>query len=189
MGVGALVMMRQAVFLDRDGVLNEAIIRNDKPYPPASLAELKIPLDAGEALFSLKKVGFLLIGATNQPDVARGKASLATVELINQTIQQQLCLDDVYVCFHDDVDQCACRKPLPGLLVQAAKKHNVNLQNSFMIGDRWKDIDAGFHAGCKTILLRQSYQEKNLKQQPNFVASSLCEAAEWILSSLKGETT
>jgi D-glycero-D-manno-heptose 1,7-bisphosphate phosphatase len=181
-------MQHKAIFLDRDGVLNQAIIKAGKPYPPATLADLCIPDGVQNALLRLKSAGFLLIGATNQPDVTRGTTARATVEAINAKLIATLMLDEIRVCYHDDADQCACRKPLPGLLTQAAQEHNIDLSQSIMIGDRWKDIEAGKNAGCKTIWLRANYQEKEPPRPPDFIAASLNEAAHWIINCLKGVT-
>lgn len=176
------MIKNKAVFLDRDGVLNNAIIKMGKPYPPADLSELKIPNDVQIALSTLKLQGFLLIGATNQPDVARGKTSRDTVEAIHSTLMTCLPLDDIRVCYHDDADDCLCRKPLPGLLLEAAKEYNIDLQQSIMIGDRWKDIEAGKNAGCKTIWLRSHYDEQEPPRTPDFTTTSLNKAAQWIIS-------
>lgn len=175
------VKQRRAVFLDRDGVLNRAIIKNNKPYPPASLAELEIPEEVAPALQALKVAGFLTIVVTNQPDVARGTTPRDTVEQINRTLACTLPLDDILVCYHDDVDRCDCRKPLPGLLMQAAAQHDINLAQSFMIGDRWKDIAAGQDAGCQTVWIDCGYMEKAPINPPNFKTNSLAEAANWIM--------
>ncbi len=180
MGIGALMAKRKAIFLDRDGVLNAAIIKNGKPYPPATLTDLVIPDDVPEALHKLKSAGFMLIGATNQPDVARGTVAKETVEAINTRLMTVLALDEIRVCYHDDKDQCECRKPLPGLLTQAAKEHGIDLPASIMIGDRWKDIEAGQRAGCKTVWLDYHYQEASPQRPPDCVAMSLIEAANWI---------
>lgn len=174
--------MRRAIFLDRDGVLNDAIVKDGKPYPPSSLQEVAIASDVLPALQALKDQGFLLLGATNQPDVARGKTERSLVETINAELMRQLPLDEIRVCYHDDADQCECRKPAPGLLLQAAAAHQVDLQQSFMIGDRWKDMTAGNKAGCRTIWINRQYNEK----QPtgaDAVVSSLSEAANWVLLS------
>jgi D-glycero-D-manno-heptose 1,7-bisphosphate phosphatase len=172
--------MKRAVFLDRDGVLNDAIVKNGKPYPPSSLQELCIAKDVLPALRALKKQGFLLLGATNQPDVARGKTERRLVEAINAELMQQLPLDEIRVCYHDDNDQCDCRKPAPGLLLQAASAHDVDLPQSFMIGDRWKDITAGKKAGCRAIWINRQYDECQPNDADAMVAS-LEEAAAWIL--------
>lgn len=176
-------MKRKAIFLDRDGVLNDAIIKHGKPYPPASLAELVISDEVPQALSILKELGYLLIGATNQPDVARGLTDRRMVENINASLMTNLPLDDIRVCYHDDQDNCQCRKPLPGLLLQAAVDYNIDLQQSMMIGDRWKDIEAGERAQCKTIWLDKNYQEPKPKK-PYFIAKSLIEAVHFIQTSL-----
>jgi D-glycero-D-manno-heptose 1,7-bisphosphate phosphatase len=176
-------MKRKAIFLDRDGVLNHVVLSKNKPFPPATLEELIVFEDAPQALMILKKAGFLLIGATNQPDVARGKTPRNVVEAINLELITQLALDDIRVCYHDDKDCCACRKPLPGLLLQAAIEYNIDLSQSIMIGDRWKDIEAGKEAGCKTIWLRNYYTEKAPPRPPDFIAVSLLEAAQWIVNN------
>lgn len=172
-------MKAKAIFLDRDGVLNQAVVKNGKPFPPPSLDELFIPGDVFSSLTALKAMGFLLIGATNQPDVARGVTLRSTVESINQALLAQLPLDEIRVCYHDDRDNCYCRKPLPGLLLEAADDFAIDLKQSIMIGDRWKDIEAGKRAGCKTIWIDYCYQEV-APSAPDFAAKSLQEAYEWI---------
>lgn len=180
MGVSDLVKQR-AIFLDRDGVLNAAIVRNGRPYPPQTMDELIIPHDVPAALTLLKQAGFLLIGATNQPDVARGTTPKSVVDQLNQHLMTVLPLDEIRVCFHDDKDGCGCRKPLPGMLVSAAADHQIDLSTSFMIGDRWKDIEAGANASCQTIWIKSDYDEKLAEHNANYVASSLMDAAEWII--------
>lgn len=177
-------MQNKAIFLDRDGVLNESIVKNGKPYPPANLTELRMADDVLPALQLLKSLGYLLIGATNQPDVARGTTSRETVESINATLMNALPLDTIRVCYHDDNDACSCRKPLPGLLIDAAKEQNIHLAESVMIGDRWKDIEAGQKAGCKTIWLNKNYEEAKPKIPPDFTATSLMQAAKWIQENI-----
>jgi D-glycero-D-manno-heptose 1,7-bisphosphate phosphatase len=180
MGIRTLMKKHKAVFLDRDGVLNHAMIKQGKPYPPSSLEELVIPDDALPALQMLKSLGYLLIGATNQPDVARGTTERSLVEAINARLLAVLPLDEIRVCYHDDHDACQCRKPLPGLMLQAAEEHGIELVDSIMIGDRWKDIEAGQRAQCKTIWLNRDYQESHPKQAPNYITTSLMQAAIWI---------
>ncbi|OGT35038.1 MAG: D,D-heptose 1,7-bisphosphate phosphatase [Gammaproteobacteria bacterium RIFCSPHIGHO2_12_FULL_37_14] len=175
-------MKLKAIFLDRDGVLNKVIIKNGKPYPPDSLETVIVPTDAFSALQILKQADFLLIGASNQPDVARGKTSRFMVESINRQLLTMLPLDSIRVCYHDDADHCDCRKPLPGLLVQAALDYNIELTSCYMIGDRWRDVEAGKRAGCKTVWLDYHYQEPFLSSQPDFTTSSLSHAANWIIA-------
>ena len=172
---------RQAVFLDRDGVLNQALVRHGKPYPPASLAELQIVPDAPEALAALQAAGFLLIGVTNQPDVARGTQRREVVEAINAALLATLPLAEILVCYHDDGDGCACRKPQPGLLLQAAATYAIDLPSSFMVGDRWRDVEVGRRVGCRTVLLDYGYRERSPESPPDCTVRSLSEAAWWIL--------
>ncbi len=172
---------QRAVFLDRDGVLNHAIIREGCPYPPSSLEELRIVPGAAAALRRLKDAGFLLIVVTNQPDVGRGTQSREAVDQLNSAVQAELPLDGFYVCFHDGADGCDCRKPKPGLLVRAARERNIDLRRSFMIGDRWRDIDAGASAGCGTVLINYHYDERAPDNAPDYRAESLSHAVNYIL--------
>ena len=172
--------MKRAVFFDRDGVLNYAVKVNGRPYPPANVSELKILSGAKELLEGLKNKGFLIIVITNQPDVARGKCSKESVDLINNAIQKALPIDEFRTCFHDDIDNCACRKPKPGAIIASAYEHGINLSQSFMIGDRWRDVDAGNNAGCKTIFIDYQYSEK-IKSEPTYTVSSLDQVGNIIL--------
>jgi D-glycero-D-manno-heptose 1,7-bisphosphate phosphatase len=174
---------RWAVFLDRDGVLNEAIVRNGKPYPPAGIDQLKLVPGAAAALERLRKASFLLIVVTNQPDVARGMQTREGVEGLHGAIAAALPLDAFLVCWHDDRDRCECRKPKPGLLLEAASRYEIDLRRSFLIGDRWRDIDAGSAAGCRTVQIDRGYNEKSPQPPPDFHASSLTEAVEWIIGA------
>ena len=172
---------KRAVFLDRDGIINRCVIRERKPYPPSSPAEVEILPGVSEAMTRLKEAGFLLICVTNQPDVARGKQRRETIELIHETLLRSLALDEIMVCYHDDNDRCRCRKPFPGMLIDAAERLSINLRESYMVGDRWRDIEAGQNAGCKTIFIEYGYEEKNALNPPDFKVSSLHEALDWIL--------
>jgi D-glycero-D-manno-heptose 1,7-bisphosphate phosphatase len=176
-GIGAV----KAVFLDRDGVLNEAVVREGRPYPPGRLEDLKLVPDAPEALARLKAAGFLLLVVTNQPDVAKGTQSRTVVEAINATLRAALPIDDFFVCWHDDRDACSCRKPKPGLLLDAAARYGIDLAASFMVGDRWRDIDAGAAAGCRTVLIERDYRERGPSMPPNFRTISLAAAANWMI--------
>jgi D-glycero-D-manno-heptose 1,7-bisphosphate phosphatase len=172
----------RAVFLDRDGVLNEAIVRDGKPYPPRTLDEFRIVAGAAEELGKLKAAGFLLIVVTNQPDVARGTVSRETVEAFDAALRSALPVDDIFTCFHDDGDGCDCRKPKPGLLLAAAEKYGIDRESSYMIGDRWRDVDAGVAAGCRAILIDYRYEERGPDQMPWARVGSLAEAVPRILA-------
>jgi D-glycero-D-manno-heptose 1,7-bisphosphate phosphatase len=176
---------RRAVFLDRDGVINRARVQNGKPFPPATLEELEIFPDAAAALADLKRHGFLLIVVTNQPDVARGTQQRETVEQINVALTSALPIDQVLVCYHTGEDKCNCRKPLPGLLFRAAREHRIDLLHSFMVGDRWRDIDAGYNAGCETVLIDYAYKEQGPAREPTARVKSLREAADWMIDRIE----
>jgi len=173
----------KAIFLDRDGVLNEPVVRDGTPHPPAVLEEVRIYSDAAEALGRLRRAGYLLIVVTNQPDVARGTQTRETVDRINTAIGEALPVDEFRVCAHDDVHGCACRKPKPGMVLEAAAHHGVELRESFLIGDRWRDIDCGAAAGVRTVWIDRGYGERGPRHAPDFVAASIGEAADWILGT------
>jgi D-glycero-D-manno-heptose 1,7-bisphosphate phosphatase len=172
--------MRRAVFLDRDGVLNKAYVRNGKPYSPDTIEEMIVVPDAAEALGRLRRHGFRLVVATNQPDVARGRLTRGEVDAMNAYLQNELPLDAIEMCIHDDSDHCDCRKPKPGMLLHAAERDGIALAESFMVGDRYRDIEAGHTAGCRSILVGDGYGEA-FKVQPDAIVSTLTEAADWIL--------
>ena len=171
---------RRAVFLDRDGVINRAIVREGKPYPPSCVAEIQIFPGVAESLRCLKEAGFLLIVVSNQPDVARGTACQDTVESINACLAVHLPIDRFITCYHDNSDACDCRKPKPGMLLAGASEFDIDLSASFMLGDRWRDVEAGACAGCKTIFIDYGYDERQ-PHTVDFRVTSLSEAAEIIL--------
>lgn len=172
--------MAEAVFLDRDGVINRAVVRDGKPYPPANLGEMEILRGVEDALAKLKAAGYLLVVVTNQPDVARGTTPRETVEEINDFLGSVLPIDEFRTCYHDSGDGCDCRKPLPGSILAAAEKYGIQLSASFMVGDRWRDIEAGEKAGCQTIFIDHGYNEKQ-PETADYRVLSLSEAADVIL--------
>lgn len=172
--------LKRAVFLDRDGVLNRATVHNGKPYPPRSLQELEILPGVADAAHALRRAGFLLVMVTNQPDIARGTADRSVVESMNAALAQALGLDAVLCCFHDEADKCHCRKPEPGMLKDAASTLGIALTESYMVGDRWRDTEAGRRAGCTTLFIDYGYDERQ-PEHVNHRASSLWEAAQIIL--------
>jgi D-glycero-D-manno-heptose 1,7-bisphosphate phosphatase len=176
--------MKRAVFLDRDGVINRAMVRNGKPYPPACLGELDILPGVGEAMRRLHAADFQLVVVSNQPDVARGAQSCETVEAMHAKLRESgLPIDAFYVCYHDGPANCACRKPRPGMLVAASADLLIDLRRSYIVGDRWRDIEAGQRAGCTAIFVDYGYEEP--RPRPPYVAvSSLADAACWILGRL-----
>ena len=179
-------MSRSAVFLDRDGVLVESTVRGGVPQSARSLAELQILPGVAEACQRLRAAGFILVVVTNQPDVARGTLTAVTVEEMHRELQRRLPLDEIAVCFHDDADACDCRKPKPGLLLAAAERWRVDLASSFLVGDRWRDVEAAHRAGCRAIFVDRGYAE-TIASEPDATVRNLEEAAEWILGLTTSE--
>lgn len=178
---------QRAIFLDRDGVLNRAKMNNRKPHPPDGEAELEVTANARGLLQRLKEQSYKLLVVTNQPDVSRGITTRDTVEGINRKLAKELPVDEILVCYHSDSDNCDCRKPKAGLLLEGARRHQIDMAASFMVGDRWRDVEAGQNAGCQTILIDGEYDEKAPAQPPDVKVRSLEEAVNWILQmSRKG---
>lgn len=174
---------KKAVFLDRDGVINQCKVIDGKPYAPLSLEEFIVLPGVSDACQKLKRAGFVLVVATNQPDVGRGTLKQEIVEQIHTHMCAQLPIDRVEVCYHPGRGEsdCDCRKPKPGLLLRAARELSIDLRTSWMVGDRWRDIDCGHAAGCRTVFIDYQYDEA-LKQQPDYRAKNLLEATELILN-------
>ncbi len=172
----------RAVFLDRDGVINVPAVRDGLPYAAAGVEDFEIYPEVPRACQSLKEAGFLLVVATNQPDVGRGTVKKEIVEAIHAEMCRQLPIDRVEVCYHPGhgASNCDCRKPKPGMLLNAARESGIDLSLSWMVGDRWRDIDCGKAAGCRTIFVDRGYAE-SLKQMPDFRVKNLAEAAKIIL--------
>ncbi|HEX4354394.1 MAG TPA: HAD family hydrolase [Polyangiales bacterium] len=151
--------MGKAVFFDRDGVINVPMVRDGLPFAPKDMSEFAFMEGAHETLNALKARGYVLLVVTNQPDVARGWQAIEQVEEFHRHIEAELPVSRIYACFHDNAHACECRKPKPGMLIQGSREFDIDLTQSFLVGDRWKDIEAGRSAGCKTIYLRHGYDE------------------------------
>ncbi len=174
------MVKRRAVFLDRDGVLNASLVRDGKPYAPRTLAEFELLPGVPEALAQLRRAGFLNVVVTNQPDVSTGKAKRVDVDAIHAHLLKKLPIDAVKVCFHTDSEGCACRKPKPGMLLEAAAEFGIDLAASYLVGDRWRDVAAAQAAGCKALFIDYQYAEKR-PEKPYVAVKSLPEAAGYIV--------
>ena len=181
MGIGG-EMMHAAVFLDRDGVINRCLIRERKPCAPRALTELELLPGVPEALTALKAADYRLVVVTNQPDVARGTTPMAVLNSMNAWLGSVLPLDAVRTCAHDDDDRCRCRKPLPGLITQAAEELHIDCAKSYMVGDSWRDVEAGRRAGCKTFFVDHGADQR-VPEVYDFRVSSLLDAARIILQT------
>jgi D-glycero-D-manno-heptose 1,7-bisphosphate phosphatase len=177
---------RVAVFLDRDGVLNAAVVKNGLPYPPEDADSLQVLPGAAEACATLREAGLLLIVVTNQPDIARGTRTWSDIQAINRRLSELVPLDEIRVCPHDDPDGCDCRKPAPGLLVAAAREWGIDLRRSVMVGDRWRDVESGQRAGCWTVFVDHGYSER-WPERPDLTVRALGEAVPWILATASTE--
>jgi D-glycero-D-manno-heptose 1,7-bisphosphate phosphatase len=145
-------VMNKAIFLDRDGVLCDAIVTNYKPLSAHSLEDIHIEPKTIELCWKLKEEGFKLLCISNQPDIARGLLHPSTVEAQNEMIRHYCFLDDIMTCPHDNADNCFCRKPKPGMIFSLARKWNIDLSESYLVGDRWSDIDAGWNARIPALI-------------------------------------
>lgn len=152
--------MEKALFLDRDGVINKVLLKNGEPFSPRTFEEFEVLPKVKESLNQLKKRGFINIVVTNQPDIPRGLIRIEELNKIHAFIKENLPVDDIMVCPHDNADNCQCRKPKLGMLFEAESKWNIDLRESFLIGDTWKDITAGKSAGCRTILIDMPYNQE-----------------------------
>ena len=177
---------RRAVFLDRDGVLNQAVVREGKPYPPTTLDELHILDGVRDTLVALRAAGLRTIVVTNQPDVGSGAQRAEVVHAMHDHLMAELDLDAIEVCFHEDEARCDCRKPKPGMLIRAAKRWGIDLGASYLVGDRWRDVAAGRAVGAMTFWLDRGYRERS-PESPDNVVASLAEAGRLILSELEAE--
>lgn len=154
-----------------------------KPYAPTCLEDFKILPGVKESLKRFKEAGFKTIVVTNQPDLSTGKQTAKSLEEIHAYLTGQCSIDLIKVCGHTNEAQCDCRKPNPGMILEAAKELEINLAESFMVGDRWRDVEAGQKAGCKeNFFIDYGYYEK--RPSGSFiVVSSLQECAKRILGS------
>jgi D-glycero-D-manno-heptose 1,7-bisphosphate phosphatase len=187
-GMLGLRSMQRAVFLDRDGVINRAVVRDGKPYPPATLAEFEILPGVVDALRELDEAEFLLIVVTNQPDVARGLQRREIVEAMHRRLREALPLDDIKVCYEVESPTSLCYKPKPGMLLEAAQERNIDLSRSYMVGDRWRDVGCGRAAGCFTIHIDRGYAE-TLRDVPDVTCGDLLQASAVILHHASLEST
>jgi len=168
--------LNRAVFLDRDGTINHNVVRDGRPHGPELVEQFVILAGVREAIEAFHAVGFLVIVATNQPAMPRG-----VVDAMHALMRKALPLDDIKVCFHADADNCACRKPKPGLLLEAAKERDISLAESWMIGDRWRDVEAGKAAGCRTVFIDHGYANEMRPREPDVIVGSLLEAVPFLI--------
>ncbi len=174
--------MRKAIFFDRDGVLIKTDIKSGSPVAINDNNNVEFATNQVNLFKELKLKGFLFFLFTNQPDVARGKVLKVEVDLINIRVAERYLLDDIFVCYHDDIDNCMCRKPKNGLILEARDKYNLNLNQSFVIGDRWRDMDAAENSNCKSVFIDHHYSEKHPSKY-KFSFENIDDALRFIIGS------
>jgi len=175
-------MQQRAVFLDRDGVLNISHVVSGKPYAPRKLEDFILVHGADSQLRRLKSAGFFLIVVTNQPDVGNGIVKKEVVEAMHARLKESLPVDGIEVCYASQEEGSIRRKPQPGMILDAAEKWNIDLAESFLIGDRWSDIEAAHRAGCVSIFIDHGYGERR-PDRPDHVSKNLAESVEYILKT------
>jgi D-glycero-D-manno-heptose 1,7-bisphosphate phosphatase len=177
---------RRAVFLDRDGVINKPVVREGRPYPPAEAKDFELYEDVAAGCARLDAAGYLLVVVTNQPDVARGTQTRAAVDAMHRKMLDALPqIARVEVCWHAGAgrgDDCDCHKPAPGMVLRATQALGIDLTASFLVGDRWRDVDCGRAAGCRTIFVDRNYSEM-LKQRPDWTVESFGQAVDVIMQA------
>jgi len=184
--MGEHEIKRRAIFLDRDGVINKSVVREGRPYPPAEAKDFELYEDVAAGCAALAAAGYLLVVVTNQPDVARGTQTRAAVDAMHRKMLDALPqIASVEVCWHAGSawgDSCDCHKPKPGMVLRAAQALGIDLAHSFLVGDRWRDVDCGHAAGCRTIFVDRKYSE-TLRQAPDWTVESFGQAVEVIMQS------
>jgi D-glycero-D-manno-heptose 1,7-bisphosphate phosphatase len=165
-------------------VINQPDIREGRAVAPTRLEDFRFMPGIHDLVGRLRKESFKLLIVTNQPDVVYGRLEPGTVEKMHELVRKELQVDEIYVCFHVDADGCQCRKPRPGMLLTAAKDFNIDLSQSFIIGDTWRDIGAGKAAGCNTILLSSDCKQDH-DGHADSIAHSLQAAGELIFAGTR----
>ncbi|HEY7300081.1 MAG TPA: HAD-IIIA family hydrolase [Xanthobacteraceae bacterium] len=178
----AITGHRAAVFLDRDGVLVIPMFRDGRSFAPTTLDEYRFYPEAAGCLQRFKQAGLAVVVVTNQPDVGAARVPREVVEEMHRRLGAAMPVDAIKACFHTERDCCGCRKPEPGMLFTAASELGIDLSSSFMVGDRWSDVEAGAAAGCRTVFIDLGYVTEKPPPCPNHVVKSLAEATTWILS-------
>ena len=180
--------MRRAVFLDRDGVINAAVVLDRKPYSPKNFAGIKILDGVIEAIKSLMAQNFIPVIITNQPDITRKIITESDLISMHKIISKKTQIKHFYVCPHDEKDLCECRKPKPGLITQAAKELQLDLNSSFLVGDRWRDIAAAQALNIESFFIDYSYAEKQ-PSKPYTRVSSLLEVSKILAERIRDDFT
>ena len=152
-----LTAVKPAVFIERDGILNKVRVERQQQVGPVSCDQFSLNTEAAPLFNELKAAGLLLIVTTNQPGLSRGDQSRRELDRMHQMLRATFAVDDLLVCPHEDADRCPCRKPKPGLLIEAAHKWGIDLIRSFVVSDKWQDAEAARRAGSTSLLVRSPW--------------------------------
>lgn len=177
--------MKSAIFIERDGILNDIEIKGNQQVVPQTLETFKIKPGVAELMRQLKDAGYLLIVTTCQPGISRGTLSRRELDLMHEILRRRVPVDDIFLCAHEEMDKCPCRKPKPGLLTEAAFKYHLNLQHSFVVSDKWQDAEAAQNVGGTSLLLKSPW---NGKSHHDFVLPTLEAIVKKLLSLRSGKT-
>ena len=181
------VVGRKAIFFDRDGVLTIPVIRDGRAFAPVNAEEFAVYQVAAEAVQRAQAAGFLCILVTNQPDVAIGKTTKEFVESMHLRLKTELRLDDIEVSYDSSDSNAYRRKPNPGMLTESAQKWDIELRDSYLIGDTWRDIEAAHAAGCRAVYIDRLY-ENEIKTNPqhiDYVAKDVLDGVSWCIAQLE----
>ena len=173
-----LAIMRKAIFIERDGILNHCKIENGMQIQPAFAVDFRIKTEAVEPLMRLKDAGFLIIVITNQPGISRGYVFWQELELMHKRLKESFPIDDIYVCPHDETDECGCMKPKPGLFIDAIYKWKILLRDSFVISDKWQDANVARALGITSVMINSPFLH-NCRH--DFLVNNLKEAVDKVL--------
>ncbi|MDC0634180.1 HAD-IIIA family hydrolase [Planktomarina sp.] len=174
----------KAVFFDRDGVLVSPEFRDGRSFAPTRFIDFKIYSESLDSLNAIKRAGFLSVIVTNQPDVGKGIMAPSELDKMHDKLMRELPIDLIEVCPHTKEANCDCRKPKPGMLINAAAKLGIALDQSYIIGDTKGDIDAGKAAGCKTIFIDLEYEALTKPLNQDYTVKSVSNAVPYILNAL-----
>ena len=172
-------MVNKAVFLDRDGVINQATVWGGKPYAPRKAEDFVILPGAEDAIMRIRAFGYLVLVVTNQPDINNKQVDPAEVNAMHNQLAH-LPIEKIYVCPHSQDEDCLCRKPKPGMLFQALDEFNIDLSKSYMVGDRYSDMQASKSAGCKSVFIDRKYGETQLANS-DFICYDLQEFSKLLV--------
>ena len=153
------MVINKAVFFDRDGVLNRAIIKDKKPYAPRNFSKFVLYKSTPEFIKILCNKGYKIFLVTNQPDIGNGFTDLSELNKMHDYLCSLIKFDEIFVCLHSQSQKCICRKPSPFFVLEAKKKYNLNLKNSYFIGDRYSDYQTANKAGCNFLFIDRFYRE------------------------------